>query len=105
MVTPTRPVTAGPVTNPTVRLWHTALVLTTLIAQTRDGTPFPVTGLVIVLVVFAVVWPLQRWLRDSVSRRRRERWAQEGAEAELDRAEPGNGHDEAPDERGRREPW
>lgn len=86
------------VTDPTVRLWHTARVLTTLMAQTHDG-PFTVTGLIIVLIVFAVVWPLQRRLRDSVSRRRRERWAQE----ELDRAEPG-GHDEGPGEQGRRDP-
>ena len=47
---------------------------------------FSVTTLVILIIVAAVVYPLQKKLRESVSRRRRERWAEEDrlAQRELD---------------------
>jgi hypothetical protein len=61
-------------------------VLATLPTATNNPPAFSVTNLVILLVVAAVVYPLQKKLRESVSRRRRERWAEEDrlAEAELE---------------------
>ncbi|GAA5017850.1 hypothetical protein GCM10023258_04340 [Terrabacter aeriphilus] len=43
------------------------------------------TNLLILLVVGAVLYPLQKKLREAVSRRRRERWAEEDRLAELER--------------------
>ncbi|MEW1955009.1 hypothetical protein [Terrabacter sp. NPDC080008] len=48
---------------------------------------FPVQNLIILAIVAAVVYPLQKKLRESVSRRRRERWAEEDRQAELERHE------------------
>ena len=61
---------------PTVRLWHTVTVVATLLTQTHTGDGFSWKGLVIVLVIFAIVLPIQSRIRKAVSDRRRERWAQ-----------------------------
>jgi len=60
-------------------------VLATLPSATNPPV-FSVTNLVILILVAAVVYPLQKKLRQSVSRRRRERWAEEDrmAQRELD---------------------
>lgn len=42
-------------------------------------------NLIILAIVAAVVYPLQKKLRETVSRRRRERWAEEDRLAELER--------------------
>jgi hypothetical protein len=61
-------------------------VLATL--PTADGPPvFNATNLVILIIVAAVLYPLQKKLRENVSRRRRERWAEEEHLAELEREE------------------
>ncbi|WP_344255570.1 hypothetical protein [Terrabacter carboxydivorans] len=65
-------------------------MLATLPTATTDQTFFSVTNLVILIVVAAIFYPLQKKLRETVSRRRRERWAEE---------EGLTGHD--PDERDR----
>ena len=53
-----------------------------------DGPPvFSATNLVILIIVAAVLYPVQKKLRESVSRRRRERWAEEERLAELEREE------------------
>ena len=55
---------------------------------TADGPPvFSATNLVILIIVAAVLYPVQKKLRESVSRRRRERWAEEERLAELEREE------------------
>lgn len=46
---------------------------------------FSLTNLIILGVVVAVVYPLQKKLRETVSRRRLERWAEEDRRAELER--------------------
>lgn len=46
-------------------------------------------NLIILAIVVAVVYPLQKKLRETVSRRRRERWAEEDRQAELQRQEQG----------------
>ena len=46
---------------------------------------FSLTNLIILAVVVAVVYPLQKKLRETVSRRRLERWAEEDRQAELER--------------------
>lgn len=53
---------------------------------------FSLTNLIILGVVVAVVYPLQKKLRETVSRRRLERWAEEDRRAELERQK----HDAAP---------
>ncbi len=60
---------------------------------------FPVQNLIILAIVAAVVYPLQKKLRETVSRRRRERWAEEERQAELEREQqdaPRSGDDERP---------
>ncbi|EWT00137.1 hypothetical protein N865_18145 [Intrasporangium oryzae NRRL B-24470] len=52
-------------------------MIAALISQTPPPTGFSPTGLIIVLVVAAIVYPLQKKLRESVSRERKERWARE----------------------------
>ena len=53
---------------------------------TADGPPvFNATNLVILIIVAAVLYPLQKKLRETVSRRRLERWAEEDRQAELER--------------------
>lgn len=48
-----------------------------LLAETNSHTGFSWWGLLIVLIVFAVVYPLQARLRKSLSERRRRRWAEQ----------------------------
>lgn len=52
-------------------------MLATLTTATPEQTVFSVTNLVIFIVVAAIFYPLQKKLRETVSRRRRERWAEE----------------------------
>ena len=66
---------------PTVRLWHTAGVLATLPTATTPPSGFSVTNLLGALVFVLLFWLFQRWLRDRVSTRRRERWAREEGRA------------------------
>jgi hypothetical protein len=62
-------------------------VLASLATATSNPPVFPVANLVILIVVAAVVYPLQKKLRETVSRRRKERWAEEDRLAELAREE------------------
>lgn len=59
-------------------------MLATLPTATTDQTFFSVTNLVILIVVAAIFYPLQKKLRETVSRRRRERWAEEEGRTERD---------------------
>ena len=73
-----------------LRLWHTAGVLVTLLVGLPVGMPVAApnqTGLsfanlLILAVVVAVLYPVQKKIREVASRRRRERWAREDREAE-----------------------
>lgn len=60
-------------------------MLATLATATSNQPTFSATNLIILLVVAAVVYPLQKKLRQVVSRRRKERWAEEDRLAELER--------------------
>jgi len=60
-------------------------VLATLPTATTAQPVFSVTNLVILVILGAIFYPLQKKLRESVSRRRRERWAEEDRLAELER--------------------
>jgi hypothetical protein len=60
-------------------------VSATLATAATDQPAFSVANLLILLVVAAVLYPLQKKLRESVSRRRRERWAEEDRRAALER--------------------
>ena len=62
-------------------------MLATLATATSNPPAFSVTNLLILLVVGAIVYPLQKKLRQNVSRGRRERWAEEDRLAELAREE------------------
>lgn len=73
-------------TGPTLPLWQTGQVLASVQAAAQQPV-FPVQNLIILAIVAAVVYPLQKKLRESVSRRRRERWAEEDRQAELERDE------------------
>lgn len=53
-------------------------MLATLISQTTPNTGFSAKGLLVILIFFAIAYPLQKKFRESVSRRRKERWAREG---------------------------
>lgn len=53
-------------------------MFTTLITETGTGGGFPVQGLITVLVVVAIFYPVQKRVRKAASVRRRERWAREG---------------------------
>ena len=59
-------------------------MLATLQAATTAPPVFSATNLVILGAIF---YPLQKKLRESVSRRRRERWAEQDRLAELEREE------------------
>ncbi|MGO4600102.1 hypothetical protein [Terrabacter sp. 2RAF25] len=63
-------------------------MLATLATATSNQPTFSATNLIILLVVAAVVYPLQKKLREVVSRRRKERWAEEDRRAELEREQP-----------------
>ena len=68
-------------------------MLATLPTATNDQPIFSVTNLVILIVVAAIVYPLQKKIRETVSRRRRERWAEEErlAEQEAERRDGPSG--------------
>ena len=57
----------------------------TLTTATAEQPVFSVANLVILIVVAAILYPLQKKLRQVVSRRRRERWAEEDRRANLER--------------------
>jgi hypothetical protein len=62
-------------------------VLATLPTATTAPTFFSATNLIILVILGAIFYPLQKKLRETVSRRRRERWAEEDRLAELEREE------------------
>ena len=81
-----------------LRLWHTAGVLATLPVAAPNQTGFSFANLLILAVVIAVLYPVQKKIRETASRRRRERWAEEDRAAEQlrrrDRDDsPGQGRD------------
>lgn len=89
---------AGAATPGRLRLWHTAGVLATLPVAAPEQTGFSFTNLLILAVVIAVLYPVQKKIRETASRRRRERWAEEDRAAEQlrrrDRDDsPGQGRD------------
>jgi hypothetical protein len=73
---------AGAATVGRLRLWHTAGVLATLPVATSSQPGFSFTNLLILAVAVAVLYPVQKKIREVASRRRRERWAREDREAE-----------------------
>jgi hypothetical protein len=62
-------------------------VFATLPTASADQPVFSVANLVILVIVAAIVYPLQKKLREVVSRRRRERWAEEDRRTELERGQ------------------
>ncbi len=84
----------GAATSRRLRLWHTAGVLAALPVATSNQPGFSFTNLLILAVVIAVFYPVQKKIREVASRRRRERWAQE--EAQQHRSAPRD-TDEGPD--------
>ena len=67
----------------------------TLPTASADQPAFSVANLVILVVVAAILYPLQKKLRQVVSRRRRERWAEEEGRAEREQADgPAPGDDQ-----------
>ncbi|MEP6649026.1 MAG: hypothetical protein ABJA74_03820 [Lapillicoccus sp.] len=48
------------------------------VADQMPWQGFSVTNLVILIAILAVLWPVMRWLRRTVSANRRKRWAREG---------------------------
>jgi hypothetical protein len=89
---------AGAATPGRLRLWHTAGVLATLPVAAPNQTGFSFANLLILAVVIAVLYPVQKKIRETASRRRRERWAEEDRAAEQlrrrDRDDsPGQGRD------------
>ena len=59
-------------------------MLATLLTATNEQPLFSVPNLVIFIVVAAVFYPIQKKIRETVSRRRRERWAEEEQLTEQD---------------------
>ena len=89
---------AGAATPGRLRLWHTAGVLATLPVAAPNQTGFSFANLLILAVVIAVLYPVQKKIRETASRRRRECWAEEDRAAEQlrrrDRDDsPGQGRD------------
>jgi hypothetical protein len=68
-------VATGAATSRRLRLWHTAGVLAALPVATSNQPGFSFTNLLILAVVIAVFYPVQKKIREVASRRRRERWA------------------------------
>ncbi|OFE14544.1 hypothetical protein BA895_09275 [Humibacillus sp. DSM 29435] len=73
----------------------------TLITETGPGRGFPVQGLITLLVVAVIFYPVQKKVREVARRRRRERWAQEGllTQEELhgdDELSPGGPEQDSP---------
>ena len=52
--------------------------------STATGSPatFSWTSVIILLVAAAIFYPVQKWLRERVSTRRKERWAEEDRQAQ-----------------------
>ncbi|MEO7131999.1 MAG: hypothetical protein ABIZ07_11535 [Dermatophilaceae bacterium] len=65
-------------------------MLATLLTETGPKQSFSWSGLVIVLIVFAVLFPLQARLRKKISEARRQRWAELEAQQQTKQA----GHNE-----------
>ena len=59
-------------------------MLATLPTATTQPNGFSVTNLLAALVFVLLFWLFQRWLRDRVSKRRRERWAREEGRSPVD---------------------
>ncbi|MDN5766781.1 MAG: hypothetical protein L0H96_18020 [Humibacillus sp.] len=72
-------------------------MFTTLITETGTGGGFPVQGLITVLVIVAIFYPVQKRVRKAASLRRRERWAEAGL---LAPEEQRDGDEISPDEPG-----
>jgi hypothetical protein len=73
-------------------------MLDLMTADPPPGSGFSVVNLLILVLVVAVGWPLYQWMRRTLSKRRRERWAREGLSDE------GLTKDTDPDLRHDREP-
>jgi hypothetical protein len=73
---------AGAATVRRLRLWHTAVVLATLAVATPSQPGFSFANLLILAVAVAVLYPVQKKIREVASRRRRERWARQDRDAE-----------------------
>jgi hypothetical protein len=59
--------------------------MTTLLSEAaQGGTGLNLKGFVIVAIVFVLVYPIQKRLRERVSRRRIERWREEEARRERE---------------------
>ncbi len=72
---------------------------TALLEAASTSSGLNLKGFVIVAIVFALVYPIQKRLRESVSRRRVERWREE--DARRDREELGPPEERRdPEERG-----
>ena len=69
-------------------------MFTTLLTETGPSGGFPVQGLITVLVLVAVFYPIQKKVRAVASRRRREHWVQEGLLTEADQQDGAPGEDE-----------
>ena len=54
-------------------------MLATLTGATPPPSGFSFTTLLVLALIIAVVYPVQKKIRDTLSRRRRERWAREDA--------------------------
>ena len=53
-----------------------------LSTATGSTSAFSWTSVIILLVAAAIFYPVQKWLRGNVSRRRKERWAEEDRQAQ-----------------------
>lgn len=73
-------------TGSTLPLWQTGQVLASVPAAAQQPV-LSLTNLIILGIVAVVVYPLQKKLRETISRRRLERWAEEDRQAELEREE------------------
>lgn len=60
-------------------------MLATLATATSNQSSFSMTNVIILILVAAVAYPLQKKLRESVSRRRKEQWAEKDRRADLER--------------------
>ncbi|GAB3074649.1 hypothetical protein GCM10027053_45590 [Intrasporangium mesophilum] len=53
-----------------------------LASATGSPTTFTWANIIILLAAVVILYPLQKWLRGSVSKRRKERWAEEDRQAQ-----------------------
>ena len=58
-------------------------MLATLPVAAPEQNGFSFTNLLILVIVIAVLYPVQKKIRDTLSRQRRERWAREDAAAQA----------------------